>query len=48
MARSAMRAAISSLAVVESVAPFHRVQEAIFWCVVAAGLYGVYLLLTAL
>ena len=48
MARGAMRATISSLRVSNPVRSYVRVQETVFWCVVAAGLYGVYLLLTAL
>lgn len=48
MARSAMRASIASLPVSNPVRSYKRVQETVFWCVVAACLYGVYLLLTAL
>jgi hypothetical protein len=48
MARSAMRAMISSLAVTNPVRNYNRTHETIFWCAVAGSLYGVYLLLTAL
>jgi hypothetical protein len=48
MARSAMRATISSLPVSNPWRGYVRVQETVFWCVVAVGSYGVYLLLTAI
>ncbi len=47
MARSAVRALNSSLPVSSRLRRYTRVQEAIFWSVVIAGVYGVYLLLTA-
>jgi hypothetical protein len=48
MARGAMRATIASLPVSNPVRSYKRAHETVFWCFVAAGLYGVYLLLTAL
>lgn len=48
MARSAMRATMSSLPVSNPWRGYIRVQEAVFWCVVLVGSYGVYLLLTAI
>jgi DnaJ-like protein len=47
MARSAMRAINASLPVSNPFRRYTRIQEAIFWSVVAASGYGVYLLLTA-
>jgi len=48
MARSAMRALNASLPVSHPFRRFTRTQEAIFWSVVIASGYGVYLVLTAL
>jgi curved DNA-binding protein CbpA len=47
MARSAMRAINSSLPHSNRFRSYTRLQEAAFWSVVAAGGYGVYLLLTS-
>ena len=47
MARSAMRAVNASLKTSNPLRRYTRAQEAIFWGVVAASGYGVYLLLTA-
>jgi hypothetical protein len=47
MARSLMRALNASLPISNPVRRHTRVQEAIFWCVMVAGGYGVYLLLSA-
>ena len=48
MARNAMRAFNASLPISNPFRGYSRVQEAIFWSVVVAGGYGVYLLLTAM
>ena len=48
MARSTMRALNAALPVSNPVRRFTRVQEAVFWSVVVASGYGVYLLLTAI
>jgi hypothetical protein len=48
MARSAMRAMNASLPVSNPFRRYTRLQEAVFWVVVIAGAYGVYLLLTAI
>jgi hypothetical protein len=48
MARSAMRAMNASLPVSNPFRRYTRLQEAVFWSVVIAGGYGVYLLLTAI
>jgi curved DNA-binding protein CbpA len=48
MARSAMRAFNASLPASSRFRRYTRVQEAMFWSVVAASGYGVYLLLTAI
>jgi len=47
MARSTMRALNAALPLTNPFRRFTGVQEAVFWCVVIAGCYGVYLLLTA-
>lgn len=47
MARSAMRAINTSLPLSNRFRHYTRLQEAVFWCVVTASSYGVYLLLTA-
>ncbi|MEP6819411.1 MAG: J domain-containing protein [bacterium] len=47
MARSAMRAFNASLPVSNPFRRYTRVQEALFWSVVLASAYGLYLLLTA-
>ena len=47
MARSTMRAANASLPISNPLRRYTRVQEAIFWSLVVASGYGVYLLLTA-
>jgi hypothetical protein len=48
MARSAMRAMNASLPVSNPFRRYTQLQEAVFWSVVIAGGYGVYLLLTAM
>ena len=48
MARSTMRAISTALPVSNPFRRYARVQEAVFWSVVIASGYGVYLLLTAL
>ncbi len=48
MARSAMRAINDSLPLSNRLRRYTRVQEALFWSVVTAGGYGVYLLLTSI
>ena len=48
MARSAMHATNAALPVSNRFRRHTNVQEAIFWCVVIAGGYGVYLLLAAM
>ena len=48
MARSALRTFSASLPVSNPLRRYTRAQEAIFWGVVIAGSYGVYLLLTAM
>ena len=47
MARSTMRALNAALPLTNPLKRFTGVQEAVFWCVVIAGCYGVYLLMTA-
>ena len=47
MARNAMRSFNASLPLSNRFRRYTRVQEAIFWSLVFAGFYGVYLLLTA-
>jgi hypothetical protein len=47
MARSAMRAVNGSLSASNPLRQHTRVQEALFWSVIVASGYGVYLLLTA-
>jgi hypothetical protein len=47
MARSAMRAVNASLPLSNRLRRYTRVQETIFWFVVMASAYGVYLLLTS-
>ena len=47
MARSAMRAVNASLPVSNPFRRYTRLQEGVFWSVVIAGCYGLYLLLTA-
>jgi len=47
MARSTMRALNAALPVTNPFRRFTGVQEAVFWCVVLAGCYGVYLLMPA-
>lgn len=47
MARSLMRALNASLPISNPLRRHTRVQEAIFWCVIVASGYGVYLLLSA-
>ena len=47
MARGAMRAMNASLPLTNRFRRYTRVQEAVFWIVVLASGYGVYLLLTA-
>jgi DnaJ domain len=47
MARSTMRAVNAALPLTNRFRRFTGVQEAVFWCVVIACCYGVYLLLTA-
>lgn len=47
MARSAMRAANASLPWSNRFRHYTRLQEAVFWSIVTASGYGVYLLLTA-
>jgi hypothetical protein len=47
MARSAVRRLANSLPVAGHLRAFVRLQEALFWCAVVAGGYGVYLLLSA-
>jgi hypothetical protein len=47
MARNAMIAVNASLPVTNPWRRHTRLQEAMFWSVVAAGTYGVYLLLTS-
>ncbi|MDQ2922607.1 MAG: hypothetical protein M3R52_13475, partial [Acidobacteriota bacterium] len=46
MARSAMRAINASLPLSNRFRRYTRLQEAVFWSVVTASGYGVYLLLT--
>ena len=46
MARSAMRAVNASLPLSNRLRSYTRLQEAVFWSVVTASGYGVYLLLT--
>jgi curved DNA-binding protein CbpA len=48
MARSAMRAMNASLPLSNPFRRYKRLQEAVFWSVVIAGVYGIYLLLTAI
>jgi hypothetical protein len=48
MARSAMRAMNASLPLSNPFRRYTRLQEAVFWSVVIASGYGVYLLLTAI
>lgn len=48
MARSTMRALNAALPLTNPFRRFTGLQEAVFWCAVIAGCYGVYLLLTAL
>ena len=48
MARSAMRAFNASLPVSNPLRRYARLQEAVFWSIVIASGYGVYLLLTAM
>jgi hypothetical protein len=47
MARSTMRALNATLPLTNPFRRFTGVQEAVFWGVVIAGCYGVYLLMTA-
>lgn len=47
MARSALRAANAALPLSHPLRRYTRAQEALFWCVVVGGGYGVYLLLSA-
>jgi hypothetical protein len=47
MARSTMRALNAALPVTNPLRRFTGVQEAVFWGLVVAGCYGVYLLMTA-
>src|SRR6476659_7706584 len=47
MARSTMRALNAALPLTNPFKRFTGVQETVFWCVVIAGCYGVYLLMTA-
>jgi len=47
MARGAMRAINASLPLTNPLRSHTNLQEVTFWCVVAAGGYGVYLLLTS-
>ena len=47
MARSAMVAVNASLPITNPIRRHTRIQEAMFWSVVVAGTYGVYLLLTS-
>lgn len=47
MARSAVRRLANTLPVANHLRAFNRLQEALFWCAVVAGCYGVYLLLSA-
>ena len=47
MARSTMRALNAALPLTNPFRRFTGVQEAVFWCVVIAGCYGVYFLMTA-
>jgi hypothetical protein len=47
MARSAMRAVNASLPLSNRLKRYTRLQEAVFWSVVTASGYGVYLLLTS-
>jgi hypothetical protein len=47
MARSTMRAVNAALPLTNPFRRFTGVQEAVFWCFVIAGCYGVYLLLSA-
>jgi hypothetical protein len=47
MARSAMRAMIGSLSKSNPLREHTRLQEAMFWSLVAGGGYGIYLLLTS-
>jgi len=47
MARGTMRAVNESLPATNHLRKFRHVQEALFWCVVIAGAYVVYLLLSA-
>lgn len=47
MARSAMRAINTSLPLTNRLRHYPRLQEAVFWSIVTASGYGVYLLLTA-
>ncbi len=48
MARSSLRAVTASLPLMKRFPRYTRVQEAIFWIVVIAGGYGIYLVLTAM
>lgn len=48
MARNSMRAFNASLPVSNRIRRYPRAQEIIFWCLVSGGVYGVYLLLTAM
>jgi curved DNA-binding protein CbpA len=48
MARGTMHAFNSSLPATNPFRRYTRIQEAAFWCVVAACCYGVYLLMTSL
>jgi curved DNA-binding protein CbpA len=47
MARSAVRALNSSLPVSNRFRSYTRLQEVIFWSIVSAAVYGIYLVLTA-
>jgi len=47
MARGTMHAVNKSLSTTNHLRKYQRVQEALFWSVVIAGAYGVYLLLSA-
>jgi hypothetical protein len=48
MARNAMRAYNAALPISNPLRGYTRTQEALFWSVVVAGSYGVYLLLTSM
>ena len=47
MARSTMRAINASLPLSNRIRRYTRLQEALFWSVVMASSYGIYILLTA-